>query len=185
MKQLLNMLSAALLLFAMCGCVENNISYDKQINVSEGIYISGPASEFSREVPKGRLLDAGNQVLYSLNVWLKSGAHFTISYVGEDGQPVSYGSGGSTESLSPEIKTYTLTLGGSGISVDEEGLYKVVVNRRLNEINIVPFKFKIEGNMEITGNGDKILPLSKVEYDRVNHLVTWKSGDERQVLLPA
>lgn len=184
MKRSLYILLMGVLTLVMGGCVDNNISYDEQINVAKGIYISGPASEFSAEVPKGQLADIKDSVLFSINAWLKTTGDFKISYVGDDHQPNTQGTSGETESKSVNVKTYRLAEGGSGISVPSEGLYKIVVNRQLNEVNVIPMNFKIMSDLEITEKGAKELSLDQVSYDYNTHIVTWKSGTDKQLLLP-
>ncbi len=184
MKRRLNIIFMGILLFTMDSCIDNNISFDEQINVAEGVYISGSASEFSAEVPKGQLANIKDGVLYSLNVWLKTTGNFKISYVGNDGQPVSLGSKGEVSALSSNLKVYGLSQGGDGITVPVEGLYKIVVNTQLDEVNVIPLNFKLKSELEITEQGTKEIGLDNVSYDNLTHVVTWKSGDGEQLLLP-
>lgn len=184
MKRSLYIIFTGMLVFSMSSCVDNNISFDEQTNVAKGVYISGSASEFSAEVPKGQLANIKDSVLYSLNVWLKPTGYFKISYVGDDGQPMALGNKGEAPALSSNLKVYGLSQGGSGITVPAEGLYKVIVNKQLNEVNVIPLDFKVKADLEFTGQGAKEIGLDNVSYDKITHIVTWKSGDDEQLLLP-
>lgn len=184
MKHIFYIISTGVLVLIMGGCIDNNISFDEQINIAKGVYIYGPASEFSAEVPKGRLANLKDTVLYGLNVWLKPNERFKISYVGDDGQPIALGVSGEGSALSPNVRVYNLSQGNDGVSVPTEGLYKVIVNKKLNELNVIPMDFKIVSDLEITEHGAKELALDNVTYDHNAHVVTWKSGDKEQLLTP-
>lgn len=184
MKRSLYIIITGLLMLSMGSCVDNNISFDEQINVAKGIYISGSASEFSAEVPKGQLTGIKDSVLYCLNVWLKPTGDFKISYVGDDGQPVPLGNKGEAPALSSNLKVYRLSQDGSGITVPSEGLYKVIVNKQLNEVNVIPLNFRLKSDLAITEQGAKEIELNNVVYDNLTHVVTWKSGDNEQLMLP-
>lgn len=184
MKRNLYIFFTGMLMFGMSSCVENNISFNEQINVGKGVYISGTASEFSAEVPKGRLANVKDDILYSINVWLSPTGNFRISYVENDGQPMTLGTSGEISALSSNLKVYGLSNEGNGITVPSEGLYKVVVNKQLNEVNVIPLNFKITSDLEITEEGAKEIGLSNVSYDKLTHIVTWKSGASKQLMLP-
>ncbi len=184
MKHRSYIIFAGMLMLSMGSCVENNIFYDEQINIAKGVYISGTASEFSAEVPKGQLANIKDSTLFSLNVWLKNTGDFKISYVGDDHQPNALGVSGEGTAEHPNVSVYNLLQGGRGISVPTEGLYKVVVNKKLNEVNVIPLNFKVKSDLEITEQGAKELNLDDVSYDRNTHVVTWKSGEREQLLLP-
>lgn len=185
MKKIYNILAALLMLWSMVGCSENNIGYEEVTNVPEGIYITGEASEFSVEIANGMLESLDGQSLYSINTWLKPNAPFFISYVGENGIPTRVGTSGTQTSTSPTTQTYTLQEGGAGISVSEEGLYRVVVNKEKSELTIIPYNFRIRGKIAMTEGGANEVELSKMSYDKVNHVVTWSTGTEQQVIMPS
>ena len=42
-------------LLGAIACTENNIAYDEVVDVPEGVYLSGPSSEFSLPIEAGRL----------------------------------------------------------------------------------------------------------------------------------
>lgn len=68
MKRKLNILIVGIVVLLMLGsCAENNISFAEQISTAKGFYIIGAASEFSHEVPKGRLHNIEDSTLFSLN----------------------------------------------------------------------------------------------------------------------
>ncbi|MFC2711100.1 SusF/SusE family outer membrane protein [Hoylesella oralis] len=182
MKKIFQLMVMVLLIY---GCVDNDISFNPQINVPEGVYLSGSATEFSRAIAKGSLKQRTDSNVVSLNAWLKSGGNFVVSFVGTDGQPIVFGNGGDVESVGQNVKTYMLKQGAEGFTVDREGLYKIVVNKQLNEVNVIPIQFKMLGIIELTDAGDKTIMLDKVSYDRINHIVTWCNADSQQVILPA
>ncbi len=186
MKKHITTLFATILLLAMNGCVENNIDFVEEIDVPEGIYLTGTASEFSVEAAKGQFTDLKDGVLFSINTWIKNSGDFRISFVAEDGQPVSYGQGESQIHANPMVKTHKLVNNAAqGFTVEEEGLYQIVINKSLNEINIIPCKFEMTSNIDLTENGQKKIFLDQVSYDRVSHIITFQSGDKKQIILPA
>lgn len=79
---------------------------------------------------------------------------------------------------------YRLSRDGSGVTVPSEGLYKIIVNKQLNEVNVIPLNFKLKSDFEITEQGAKEIELNNVVYDHITHIVTWKSGDNKQLMLP-
>lgn len=186
MKKLCNILAAIAFLLTLAACVDNNIGYDDVTNVPEGIYLSGTASEFSTEARKGILRPMQGDVLYTIDAWLKPDGDFRISYVGEDGLPVRHGNGGEVPGLTDGLKSYKLSKDAErGFKVDKEGLYQLILNKPLGEVNILPYDFRIKGMLEMTEDGSKNVPLNHVEYDRVNHIVTWTTGTAPQVIMPS
>ena len=101
-------LIAMLCIFGATACTENNISFDEVVNVPEGIYLSGSSSEFSVPIEKGRLTTLTSDNMLSIRAWLKKDGRFTISFVGEDGQPVAYGKGDEIKLNDSEAKAFQL-----------------------------------------------------------------------------
>ena len=87
LKNIVVMLSV----LCVVACTENNIAYDEVVNVPEGIYLSGSSSEFSVPIETGRLKSGSHANMFSIRAWLKKEGRFQISFVGTDGQPVTYG----------------------------------------------------------------------------------------------
>lgn len=185
MKKIIRLLALITYTVILAGCIDNNIGYDEVTNVPEGIYITGTASEFSVEAAKGALKSIDGEDLYSINAWLKPEGDFKISLVGEDGMPVRYGNGGEAQSLSANVKTYQLAeAADKGITVDKEGLYQIILNKTLSEVNVIPYDFKIKGALALTESGETTLQFQDASYDKISHVVTWKSSDTQQLVLP-
>lgn len=184
MKRLINLLIAFVISWSIMGCNDNNIGYDDVTNVPEGIYISGTASEFSLEISKGMLTPIADG-LYGINVWLKETGDFRISYVGEDGLPVRFGKSNQLPAETESIKTYTMKEGGEGFVVENEGLYHIVLNKELGEVNIIPYRFRMRGKIEMTEDGSKEVSMENVSYDKISHIVTWKTGESARVIMPS
>ena len=181
MKHRIIILLTGLLAFAITSCMENNIGYDEQINVGEGIYISGSATEFSAEVPKGALKSVADTTLYALKVWLKPTGNFYISFVSDDGQPQSFGRGEAVQGQKG-VAAYLLRRNGDALTIQKEGLYDVVVNRSRHEVNIIPIDFKMVGEVSLTEDGNNTIDLQAPIYDHLHHLVTWKTSDTQQLI---
>lgn len=105
---------AMLSLLGAIACTENNIAYDEVVDVPEGVYLSGPSSEFSLPIEAGRLTAGSRANMLSLRAWLKKDGHFKISYVGTDGQPVAYGKGGEITLANNHVNTFSLSADAKG-----------------------------------------------------------------------
>lgn len=91
MKTIIKLLFVFSLPFIFCRCADDGIHYEREINVPEGIYLTGSASQFSVEAINGKMNVIKEGTLVALNTWLTSSGDFYISLVGPDGQPVYYG----------------------------------------------------------------------------------------------
>ena len=98
-----------LFLLGAIACTENNIAYDEVVDVPEGVYLSGPSSEFSLPIEAGRLTASSRANMLSIRAWLKKDGHFKISYVGTDGQPVAYGKGSEITLANNYVNTFSLS----------------------------------------------------------------------------
>lgn len=183
MKQIKKIITLLCIIPFFVNCHDDGITYENEINVPEGVYITGKASQFSVEAVKGKMNVIKPDTLYYMNTWLKNTGDFKISFVREDGQPVYYGQGSPIENVDSDIQSYSMIESGSGFSVNEDGLYQIIVNPLLKEINIVPYSFKIVGDLQISENGNNIIPFLEVDYDDINHIITWKSNNAEQKIL--
>lgn len=180
LKNIVVMLSV----LCVVACTENNIAYDEVVNVPEGIYLSGSSSEFSVPIETGRLKSGSHANMFSIRAWLKKEGRFQISFVGTDGQPVTYGKGTDISLSNAHVTAFNLTEGGEGFTVPAEGLYQIVVNKERKELTIIPVQFTMQGENALTTEGSTTVGLSKVTYDRLTHVVTWSNEDSTQQLLP-
>lgn len=169
-------ISVAMCLLALLpSCIKNNIEYEEVYDIAEGIYITGKASEFSAEVPNGKLPAMEEEILYDMTVWLKTSGDFYISMVDEEGTVVKYGQGKNVSGDREGVLAYGLDANGAGFTVEREGLYYVIVNTELMEVNIVPQDFRILNDGRMTASGDKVLDFSSVSYDLVSHVISWQT----------
>ena len=145
MIKLKNIVAMLSLLGAMA-CTENNIAYDEVVDVPEGVYLSGPSSEFSLPIEAGRLTASSRANMLSIRAWLKKDGHFKISYVGIDGQPVAYGKGSEITLANNYVNTFSLSADAEGFSVPAEGLYQVVVNKQRKELTLIPMQFSMQAD---------------------------------------
>ena len=122
MKTIFRISVVLCLLAVMPSCIKNNIEYEEVYDIAEGIYITGNASEFSAEVPNGMLPAMDEEVLYNMDVWLKSSGNFYISIVDAEGTVVRYGQGENVSEGRDGVLTYRLDATGEGFTVDREGL---------------------------------------------------------------
>lgn len=185
MKTIIKLLFVFSLPFIFCRCADDGIHYEREINVPEGIYLTGSASQFSVEAINGKMNVIKEGTLVALNTWLTSSGDFYISLVGPDGQPVYYGQGALLQNDNSEVPTYSLAPGTGGFRVMEDGLYQLIVNPLLKQVNIVPFNFRLTSKFELTEDGENELFLQKPSYDHINHVATWVSSGELEVILPA
>ena len=176
MKTIFRISVVLCLLAVMPSCIKNNIEYEEVYDIAEGIYITGNASEFSAEVPNGMLPAMDEEVLYNMDVWLKSSGNFYISIVDAEGTVVRYGQGENVSEGRDGVLTYRLDATGEGFTVDREGLYSVIVNKGLMEVNLIPQDFKILNDGRMTESGNKELDFSTVNYDLVSHVITWQTN---------
>lgn len=185
MKTIIRLLFLFLLPFTFWHCADDGIHYDREINIPEGIYLTGSASQFSVEAINGKMTVIKPDALLALNTWLKADGDFRISLVGTDGQPVYYGQGTPSQNEDSEVMTYSLAPGAAGFKVAEDGVYQIIVNPLLKQINIVPFHFRMSSKFELTEDGKNELFFRVPSYDNINHIVTWVSSREPEVILPA
>ena len=183
MIKLKNIVAMLSLLGAMA-CTENNIAYDEVVDVPEGVYLSGPSSEFSLPIEAGRLTASSRANMLSIRAWLKKDGHFKISYVGTDGQPVAYGKGSEITLANNYVNTFSLSADAEGFSVPAEGLYQMVVNKQRKELTLIPMQFAMQADGALTSDGNTAVALSNVAYDKLSHIVTWSNADSTQQLLP-
>ena len=55
MKTIIKLLFVFSLPFIFCRCADDGIHYEREINVPEGIYLTGSASQFSVEAINGKM----------------------------------------------------------------------------------------------------------------------------------
>ena len=174
----------AVLLPLMAGCADNNIGFDPVENVPAGVYVSGSSTEFSRPIATGQLVAKAHENILSHNVWLTTSGGLRISYVGDDGHPVYYGGQITSTDAASGVMECQLGEGNGEITVPAEGLYTLVVSKQKKKLTIIPVKFYVRGELALNDKGDRTLPLAKMEYDRLRHVVTWSNADSTEFVLP-
>lgn len=165
-------------------CTENNIAYDEVVNVPEGVYLSGTSSEFSFPIATGRLTAGTHANMLHIRAWLKKEGCFQISFVGSNGQPITYGKGSEIKLSNAHAIAFKLQEGAEGFVVPTEGLYQVVVNQQRKELTLIPIRFTMQSDRALVADGNTAVALSNVVYDRLTHVVTWSNADSTQQLLP-
>ena len=171
--------SLASLLFWGCGTGDE---YEPQYNVAEGVYIVGSASKFSTETAYGMLKETSDPRLCSIVTWLKPEGEFRISLSGTDNAPVMYGAE-KIEGEDDSKDVWSLTYGGSGMTVKEEGLYKLFFSRSLAQVTVIPMKFSIYAKAPMNEAGESVIPLDALSYDNSSHIVTFKNSDNAELFL--
>lgn len=171
--------SLASLLFWGCGTGDE---YEPQYNVAEGVYIVGSASKFSTETAYGMLKETSDPRLYSIVTWLKPEGEFRISLSGTDNAPVMYGAE-KIEGEDDSRDVWSLSYGGSGMTVKEEGLYKLFFSRSLAQVTVIPMKFSIYAKAPMNEAGESVIPLDALSYDNSSHIVTFKNSDNAELFL--
>ena len=76
MKTIIKLLFVFSLPFIFCRCADDGIHYEREINVPEGIYLTGSASQFSVEAINGKMNVIKEGTLVALNTWLTSSGDF-------------------------------------------------------------------------------------------------------------
>ena len=171
--------SLASLIFWGCGTGDE---YEPQYNVAEGVYIVGSASKFSTETAYGMLKETSDPRLYSIVTWLKPEGEFRISLSGTDNAPVMYGAE-KIEGEDDSRDVWSLSYGGSGMTVKEEGLYKLFFSRSLAQVTVIPMKFSIYAKAPMNEAGESVIPLDALSYDNSSHIVTFKNSDNAELFL--
>lgn len=177
MNKISKYIAFLLLILTAVSCSDND-NWTIVTDVQPGIYISGDATVYSNEAPASALrtvqLDGDVESypeIVGIYTWLKGGSDFDISIVKELNNSVKYGKG--EELVNTEaVQTYTLQEGGSSFSMNEDGLYHIVVNTALKEINILPVSLGVIGAATPDGwNGET--PLNAPEFNESNLTATW------------
>lgn len=179
MKNIISYLSLALL--AIFGGCSDNENWTIVTDVQPGVYITGSATVYSGAAPASALkvvkLD-GDPKEYSeivgIYTWLKSSGEFKISMVSEINKPVEYGKGEVVTS-GDAIEIAVLTESGEAFKVAKDGLYNIVVNTTLKQINILPVKLGAIGAATPQGWGGEST-LGEATFDE-NALSVTYSGN--------
>ena len=75
MKTIIKLLFVFSLPFIFCRCAADGIHYEREINVPEGIYLTGSASQFSVEAINGKMNVIKEGTLVALNTWRRFQCH--------------------------------------------------------------------------------------------------------------
>lgn len=151
MKTIFKYISALMLfLIVFSGCEEGNDNWTIIKDVQPGTYITGDATIYSAVATSSALVPAaldnapeGTDVI-GIYTWLKANAKFTILQVNEKGEQVTYGKGDVVAST--PFETTNLAAGAEGYSVDQDGLYYVVLNNADKQLTLIPAAFGIIGD---------------------------------------
>lgn len=179
----LRVLFMLMLIFSYYSCEDNGAGYEQEIKVPGGVYIVGSGTKFSVEAIKGKMNVLKEDTLFYLNTWLQDKGEIRILLVEEDGIPTYYGEGERLQQGDTEHTSYSMAESGTAFTVPEEGLYLVIVNPILHEVHFIAYNFKMVGNMIMTEEGSREVAFNEVSYDNINHIVTWKTGNESRLIL--
>ena len=165
-----------LLLPLLANCNDNE-NWTIVTDVQPGVYISGSATIYSGEAPASALkvipLDGDVKEmpeLVGIYTWLKASGDFTISMAAELNQVVKYGNGGEVKKAD-NIIVYKLTQDAAPLKVAKDGLYYVVVNTALKEVNVLPVNYGVIGAATPKG-WDGETPFGAPSFDD-RLTVTW------------
>ena len=130
-----------LLLPFLANCSDNE-NWTIVEDIQQGVYITGSATIYSGEAPASalKLITLDGDVkelpeLVGIFTWLKADGDFTISIASSLNEVTSYGNGGEIRTT-PAISVYGMEQSGAPFKVNKNGLYYVIVNTALNEINM-------------------------------------------------
>lgn len=177
MKKISKYIALLLLAIIAVSCSDNE-NWTIVTDIQPGVYITGDATVFSNEAPASALqvvtLDGDVKSypeLIGIYTWLKAGGSFDISIVTELNNSVKYGKG--EELVNNEIvQSYTMQQDGPSFSMNEDGLYHIVVNTASKEINILPVTLGVIGAATPNGwNGET--PLGAATFDEASLTATW------------
>ena len=167
-------------LFLVQGCVENNIGFAEETNIKEGLYIKGSSTEFTYEVPKAKLQELKDSTLLQIDAWLTQEGGFSLSVVDANGKAKKYGVKDNLTTANGKTATSKLVEGGADITVSRDGFYKVVYNKPLNEITVIPYQLQIKSSFALNESGAKELSFDNMSYDKLTHVVTWSTSTDKQ-----
>lgn len=158
------------------GCKDGN-EFEPQYNIPQGVYICGTATMFSVETQYGAFRELEDPRIMEISTWLDSEGDFRISMVGSDNQPVMFG--GESE----EDGSWSLVKGGQGITVPQTGFYRIFYSTSLGKLTFLPYHFRMVGDTPLTEDGSNEIIFSAPSYDKLNHIVSWKSSAEPENIL--
>ena len=165
-----------LLLPLLVNCSDNE-NWTIVEDIQQGVYISGSATVYSGEAPASALrivpLDGSDDLpeLVGIYTWLKADGDFSISIATDLNMVVKYGNGGEVKK-DASMAVYSLAEDATPLKVDSDGLYFIVVNTSLEEVNILPVTYGVIG--AATPNGwDGETPMDAATFDG-NTTITWK-----------
>ena len=177
MKKISKYIALLLLAIIAVSCSDNE-NWTIVTDIQPGVYVTGDATVYSNEAPASALrvlqLDGnsdGFPEILGMYTWLKASGSFDISIVTELNNSVKYGKGEETANEGA-VKTYALQQDGPSFNVAADGIYYVVVNTALKEINILPVALGVIGAATPNGwNGET--PLNAVTFDESSLTATW------------
>lgn len=160
--------------FAMVSCDDDEGGKDNPILVEDGMYIVGDASPFAELSANGMMVITKNEVdqasrpgMFELYVALEAGKTFNIIEVAGKDQ-ITYGPGegfglktpaSGQDQMSFDVQHGAYSQAGT-FSVEENGLYQVVIDKDLGKVAILPVKYwAILGGATPLGWSDTQLPL--------------------------
>ncbi len=165
-----------LLLPFLANCSDNE-NWTIVEDIQQGVYITGSATIYSGEAPASalKLITLDGDVkelpeLVGIFTWLKADGDFTISIASSLNEVTSYGNGGEIRTT-PAISVYGMEQSGAPFKVNKNGLYYVIVNTALNEINILPVDYGVIGAATPKGWDGETALEAPVFNDKTT--VTW------------
>lgn len=180
MKKISKYIALLLLAIVAVSCSDNE-NWTIVTDIQPGVYITGNATVYSNEAPASALrmvkLDGDPSEyaeLVGMYTWLKANSDFSISIVKELNDSVKYGQGEEIEN-NERIKTYSLLQDATPFNVASDGIYYVVVNTALQEVNILPVNFGLIGAATPEGWNAET-PLGDVTFDESSLTATWKAS---------
>lgn len=177
MKQLLKYI--AFLIIPFIAACSDNENWTIVTDVQPGVYVSGSATVFSDEAPASALkmvtLDqdvAEYPEVVGIYTWLKASGDFQISMAAVANEVVKYGKGNQITNTAT-VETYSLAQDAAPFKVAKDGIYYIVVNTALKQVNILPVNLGVIGAATPNGwNGET--SLGEVVFDETSLNATWK-----------
>ena len=149
MKNLLKYILFLIVPVIVASCADNE-NWTIVTDVMEGTYITGTATIYSGEAPASALkvvpLDGSEEQsdIVGIYTWLKADGDFMISIADEPNVVVKFGQGDEVTNTDV-LKTYALVQDASPFKVASDGMYYIVVNTTLMQVNILPVTYGIIG----------------------------------------
>lgn len=156
-KYISSIMTLLLTVFVIASCAGEPENWVVINSVQPGFYVAGDATIYSATASASTFVEAGvdaggdevkeadwNANIGSIITWCKSGGSLNITKVDEKGNSEQYGKGEAVDATAKYV-TYNLVKDAS-FTIEKAGLYKIVLNKKDNQLTLIPIELGIIGD---------------------------------------